>query len=121
MSNQLALIERNLTPLIPQFSQLMVSVERNPTLLECTMPSIHNSAMTAATLGLEVDGVTGQGFLVPLKDHGTLKANFWPGYKGYNTLGGRSGYAITGFVVREGDAFEMDLAADKPFMHKRLG
>jgi hypothetical protein len=43
-------------------------------------------------LGLEVDGVTGQAYLIPFKG----KAQLVVGYKGYNTLAARSGITITG-------------------------
>ena len=122
-NQQIAVIEKNLIILEPQFSQVLtgtglsperlmrtvlISVERLPALLECTMPSVLNSAMTAAVLGLEVDGVTGQAFMIPFKDNRARekRAQLIIGYKGYNTMGARSGYTINGGVVREGDDFE---------------
>jgi phage RecT family recombinase len=122
LSNDLAIFENTLRPLAPKFAEVLgrimpperlirtivVSAERNPDLLtKCTRQSLLNATMTFAVLGLEVDGVTGQGFLVPFK--GVVQPVI--GYLGYNTLGARAGYTIVGRVVREGDGFEFDEAA----------
>lgn len=118
MSNDLAILESQLKPLLPSFAQVLgrlmpverlmrtvlSSVERNSTLLTCDRQSLFNAAMTFAVLGLEVDGVTGQGYLVPFK----RVVQPVIGYLGYNTLGARAGYTITGRVVRDGDVFESD-------------
>jgi recombination protein RecT len=115
MASDLVILERQLEPLKPRLSEalgaimpvarlirtVVISCERLPKLLECDRQSLFNSAMSAACLGLEVDGVTGQGFLIPFKG----KAQLVIGYKGYNTMGARSGITITGGVVREGDEF----------------
>ena len=119
-SNELAVLETQLRPLAPHFAQVlgktmpverlmrtvMISVERLPMLLTCDRQSIFNAAMSAACLGLEVDGVTGQAYLIPFKGRAQLVI----GYKGYNTMAARSGITITGKVVREGDDFDYDLA-----------
>lgn len=67
-----------------------------------TPTSVVQAAMTAAVLGLDVDNVTGQGFIVPFKG----KAQFIPGYKGYITLAANSGFLVSGDVVREKDQFK---------------
>lgn len=119
MANDLVLLERQFEPLAPQFAQVlgttmpverlirtvMISVERLPKLMECNRQSLFNAAMSAAVLGLEVDGVTGQAFLIPFAG----KVQLVIGYKGFNTLGARGGLTITGSVVREGDEFDFDL------------
>jgi phage RecT family recombinase len=69
---------------------------------------LFNSAMSAAVLGLEVDGVTGQAYLIPFAG----KAQLVIGYKGFNTLAARSGITITGAVVREGDEFDFELGSN---------
>lgn len=129
MSNELRVIEQQLGQLAPSFEQVlaaykmpverlmrtvMVSIDRLPKLLECNRQSILNSAMTAACLGLEVDGVTGQGFLIPFAG----KAQFMTGYKGYNTMFARSGYTLGGAVVREGDEFDYQIGTGG-FIHHR--
>ncbi len=115
--NDLVVFEKQLQPLIPRFEQvlarimpverlvasLMISLERTPKLLDCDRQSLLNAAMTFAVLGLELDGVTGQGFLLPFKIKGRGVVQPCIGYKGYNTLGARANMTITGEVVREGD------------------
>jgi recombination protein RecT len=119
MSNEIAVFEKQLTSLSPQLSAALgdalpvdrlirtvtIAVERNPRLLECDKQSLFNAAMSAAVLGLEVDGVTGQAFLIPFKNRAQLVV----GYRGLNTLAARAGITITGSVVREGDVFDYDL------------
>lgn len=119
MSTALTVLENQLKPLAPRLEMVLdkrvsaarlmqtivLSCERLPKLLECDRQSLFNSAMSAAVLGLEVDGVTGQAYLIPFKGRAQLVV----GYKGYNTLAARSGITITGEVVREGDDFDFDL------------
>jgi recombinational DNA repair protein RecT len=69
--------------------------------------------MSAACLGLEVDGVTGQAYLIPFKN----KAQLVIGYKGMNTMAARSGITITGAVVRDGDEFDFALGTDAFVRH----
>lgn len=124
-------IERSLNMLAPKFAQVLantgvpvervirtvlVSIERNPNLLNCSQQSIMNAAMSAACLGLEVDGVTGQAFLIPFKD----KCQLVIGYKGMNTMAARSGYTINGGLVREGDQFEYKLGSNAFIDHRPL-
>ena len=130
MGTSLAVVNRELTARLPMFLEVlppqvspqrlmrtvMMSCERTPKLLECSPQSIINAATTAAVLGLECDGVTGQGFLVP---YGNV-ATFQVGYKGFNTLGARAGYTITGEVVREGDEFDYQLGTGAFVRHKPL-
>lgn len=80
----------------------------NPSLLSCERASLMRSIMTGAILGLEIDGVTGQAFLVPYKG----KVQLIVGYKGYVTLAFNSGYILEGRTVRANDrfAFEYGLA-----------
>ena len=126
--NALVAFERQLQPLAPRFAEVLpanvkpdrlirtvvVSVERLPKLLECDRQSLFNAAMSAAILGLEVDGVTGQAYLIPFKNRAQLVV----GYKGYNTMGARSGLTVDGAVVREGDAFDFELGDHGFVKHK---
>lgn len=132
VASELVVFENTLRPLTPHFEQalagtipverlmrsIMVSVERNPKLLEANRQSLLNASMSAACLALEVDGVTGQAFFIPFKGVAQLVI----GYKGMNTLAARSGFTVQGEVVREGDAFDYELG-DKGFVrHKpKLG
>src|SRR5688572_3533610 len=111
-----AAIETQLVQLAPRFDAvlgqimksqrlirtIMISLEKTPKLYECDRQSVFNAAMSAACLGLEVDGSTGQGFLIPFSG----KAQLVIGYKGYGTMAARSGFVIRGAVVRDGDDFE---------------
>lgn len=131
VASELATLEQQLKPLAPHFAQvlgktmpverlmrtIMISVERLPQLLQCDRQSIFNAAMSAACLGLEVDGVTGQAYLIPFKG----KAQLVIGYKGFNTLAARSGITITGAVVREGDEFDYQLGTAAYVRHKPKG
>lgn len=130
MGTSLTVIDKELSARLPMFQQVlppsvspqrlmrtvMMSVERLPKLLDCTPQSIMNAATTAAVLGLECDGVTGQGFIIP---YGNV-ATFQVGYKGYNTLAARAGYTINGEVVREGDEFDYQLGTGGYVKHKPL-
>lgn len=135
MSTDLAIYERALEPMLPSYRELLrpmgmpperlvrtvlISIERTPQLTECTMDSIISSATTLAVLGLEADGVTGQGFLLPFNDNrlGTKKAQAVLGYKAFNTIGFRAGFTISGNVVREGDEFDF-IDGTAPHIHHR--
>src|SRR5262249_12016457 len=127
MTNALTVFQEQLAPLSPRFEQalagrvsverlmqtILVSCERNPKLLDCNRQSLFNAAMSAAVLGLEVDGVTGQAYLIPFKGRAQLVI----GYKGFNTLAARSNMTITGAAVREGDHFAFELGTDARVIH----
>ena len=98
---------------------IVMSHEAVPKLYECTAGSRIKAAMTAAVLGLEVDGATGQAYLLPFNNRrqGTMLCQFLAGYKGYNTLADRAGYTITADVVREGEKFDFQLGTDAYVHH----
>lgn len=137
MASELTILENNLTQLSPQLADVlagqmeparlirtvMISCERTPKLLNADRQSLFNGVMTFAVLGLEVDGVTGQGYLLPFNDKRKgLIAQPIVGYKGYSTLGARAGYSIDGAVVRDGDLFEYELGTSAFVRHKpKLG
>ncbi len=119
---ELVTVERELDLMRPNFEQMLaasgvptdrlvrsilVSCERNPQLLnpeKCSRPSLMASAMSAAAVGLEVDGVTGQAFIIPFGGRAQLVI----GYKGYNTLAARAGFTIDGDVICEHDIWDFD-------------
>jgi recombination protein RecT len=132
MANDLVVFEQELRPLVPRFEEVLggimpvdrltrtalVAVERNMDLLNCNRQSLFNGIMTCAVLGLELDGVTGQAYLIPFK----RLVQPVVGYRGYNTLGARAGLTITGNIVREGDEFEYELGSGAFVKHKpKLG
>ncbi len=126
-----ATLDKQLTALVPKFEGLMssdcgvpaerivrtvmLSIERLPKLLECSRQSILNAAMSAAVLGLEVDGVTGQAFLIPFAG----KAQLIIGYKGFNTMAARSGYTVNAGHVKEGDGFDYGEGSGAFVTHKK--
>lgn len=130
MATSLMVLDKELTARLPIFLEVLppsvtpqrlmrtvlMSVEKTPKLLQCSPQSIVNAATTAAVLGLECDGVTGQGFLVP---YGGV-ATFQIGYKGFNTLAARAGYTINGGVVREQDQFDYKLGTNGFVDHKPM-
>lgn len=128
--NDLTILENQLAPLAPRFEQVLgnllpvgrliqsvlISVERTPKLLECRRETIFQAAMSAACLGLPIDGVTGQAFMIPFAGRAQLVI----GYKGYNSLAARSDITLTGAVVREGDHFEYEKGTGAFVSHKPL-
>ncbi len=101
------ILEQLLPPTLPPeqlINTLYVSIANNPSLARATRPSLIQAATSAAVLALTIDGVSGQGYLVPFKG----SAQFISGYKGMCTLAGRSRRTLEGFVVREGDDFKFD-------------
>lgn len=63
---------------------------QNPTLQECTLPSIMKAASISASLDLDIDP-RGLAYLVPYKNKGVLEAQFQIGYLGLIDLAYRSG------------------------------
>lgn len=129
ISPELGQLERSFEPYLPSFADVLkptglpaerivrtvvIACERNHDLMRCDRTSIIHSAMTAAVLGLEVDGVTGQGFLIPFKQ----RAQFIIGYRGYPTIAARSAMSINAGVVREGDDFDFNLGTEGYVRHK---
>lgn len=137
MSQDLAVIERGLAPMLPVYRDLLagtrmtperlvrtvlISVERTPDLRDCTLESIVMTATTFAVLGLEVDGATGQGYALPFNDSRarTKKAQPVIGYRGYVTLADRAGLTVDGGVVRDGDAFDYEKGTAAFIKHRPL-
>ena len=130
MANDIAVIKEQFDVMAPEIRDLlpaeipvdrfirtiMVSCEQNKKLLSPNLRnSLFQSAMTSAVLGLECDGVSGQGYLIP---YGS-RVQFIAGYKGYVTIAARSGRTLQGFLVREGEEFAPDEANGQP-NHKRI-
>jgi recombination protein RecT len=108
--------ENNLEKCLPKFANVLPSHVEPQKIMQsvmnalsqnqylatsCDAGSVMQAAMTAAVLGLEVDNVTGQGYITPFKG----KAQFITGYKGYITLAMNSGFIVSGEAVREKDKF----------------
>lgn len=90
----------------PQFIASMVNMVGNDANLKnCEPISVISSCLIAATLDLPIDKNLGYAWIVPYKDHGTPKAQFQMGYRGYVQLALRSGQykAINVIDVHEGE------------------
>ncbi len=82
-------------------------------LLDANRNSLWSSVMTAASLGLECDGVHGQGYLIPFAGNVT----FVPGYAGYITLAWNAGIILQGMLAFENDAFYYRYGTDAKVEH----
>ena len=119
-------IARALPKMIDQkrFIQIvMTCVGKNPELLKCTEISLLGSILTAAQVGLELDPVFGQAYLIPYwnKDKKCHEAQFQAGYKGLIELALRSEkvISITAQVIYEGDEWRYEHTSDgDSFVHK---
>ena len=120
-STELAEIERIIEPLKPRFEDILkgtglspqrlmqtfyFAIESNPRLMhEDFRASLPRACMSFGCLGVEVDGVTGQGFVIPFGGRMPV-AQPLLGYKGYPTIGARSGVSFQMGVIRDGDEYE---------------
>jgi recombination protein RecT len=93
----------------------MTSIQRNPSLLDCTPESLIGAIIQSSQLGLEPDGVLGHAYLVP---YGKV-CTFIPGYKGLMALARRSGEISTIYaeVVHAKDVFEYELGLNAKLKH----
>ncbi|MDD9903730.1 MAG: recombinase RecT [Rhodospirillaceae bacterium] len=126
-NNPLTIFRNELVKMEPQFDRVLPAhltvarltrtiescVSRNPRLLQADRKSLWEAAMTAAVFGLECDGWTGQGHLVPFKG----KVQFIPGYQGLITLAFNSGYIVQGHVVRQSDIFSYQYGLEPALNH----
>lgn len=121
MSTSLVTIENHFKPLVPRMAEVipasanlpaqrimqsvLIACERAPKLMECTALSMQEAVFSACALGLLVDGITGQGYLVA---YGT-KVQFQTGFKGYTTICARSGFTLGADNVFQGEKYKIRL------------
>jgi recombination protein RecT len=84
------------------------SLRTVPKLLECTPQSVMAGFMQAAQLGVEIDAIRGQAYLIPRKNGNVMEATFQLGYRGLIDIAGRSGVTVRVRAVREADEFQHD-------------
>lgn len=72
-------------------ASVLSTVYMDDNLKECAPETIYTAAMMAATLDLPVDKNIGMAWIIPYKDHGTPKARFHIGYRGYIQMALRTG------------------------------
>lgn len=109
-------------------TSIISAVATNPTLQECTAPSIISAALQGVSMGLAPSPQLGQFYMVPFKqkekkdkdgnviEPACTKATFVPGYKGYIQLAYRSGqYAdLDARPVVEGEYKGLDRVTGRP-------
>jgi recombination protein RecT len=98
------------------FRVAITSFRKTPKLLECTPYSILASMIQSAQLGLLLDGVLGEAYLIP---YGS-EAKFQPGYKGLIKLAVENG-DVRNFSARAvygKDLFEWELGTSHFLRHK---
>lgn len=93
------------------FKTLMVAVNRNPDLLQCTQSSVIDCVSRAGELGLDLSGTTGEAYPVPfnnrVKDEWVKQCQLIIGYRGLAKLARQSGEIkrIDSDIVCENDDF----------------
>lgn len=107
---------------IDRFTRIAVTQLRtNPTLRECTVPSLLAAIMQCAQLGLE-PGLLGHAYLVPFNNRkaGVKEVQFVIGYKGLIDLARRSGNieSIAAHEVCENDEFIFEYGLEEKLVHR---
>lgn len=103
---------------VDHFSRLaMTAIQTNPRLLDADRRSLFAAVVQCAQLGLELDNVMGQAYLVPFKG----KVQLIPGYKGLAELARRSDkvMSINFGSVHEGDFFDFAEGSAAFVTHKQ--
>jgi len=99
----------------------LTTIQQNPNLLQCSMKSLVAGVMRSAQLGLSLDPVRKEAYLVPYRlKNGELTANFIVGYRGLMKLVYQTGQvrAMWAYVVHEKDQFDLDLGTNHTLTHK---
>jgi len=93
-------------------------VRNDPNLLQCNPVDLLECISNGMSLGLRVDGFTGEGYIVKFK----AKPQFLPGYKGLIKLAYNSGKvkSIQAKVIYENDFYEIEEGIEEKFIHKPL-
>lgn len=90
-------------------------ISRTPALQRCSPDSLVKSAIQAAQLGLEVNGILGHAYLVPYGGN----CQFMLGYRGMIALARRSGQIISIYAqaVYKNDTFEFEFGLEEKLRH----
>lgn len=98
----------------------LLAVARNSDLKKCTVASVFTAIVNAAELGLDFTPAKGHAYLVPFNNHGTLEAEFMPGYRGFIYLAKNAGVVtkIEAHLVYEKDQFELFYGTEPKLYHK---
>lgn len=104
-------------------SAVMQCIQATPKLLECTPESLLGAFMECAALGLYPSNHSGDCYVIPYKEKqrdGTYitNAQFQMGYRGFKTLGYRSGVLRCGTdIVYENDEFKEERGTIQKLKH----
>jgi recombination protein RecT len=101
---------------------VLMDMSTNPKLRECTPQSIYLGLLACATTGLEPGALKGEAYLVPFRNRGIMEATYIPGWKGLVKQARRSRdiVGLVANVVRQGDAFDLDIGTANSVIHKPL-
>ncbi|KXK53801.1 MAG: recombination and repair protein RecT [Chlorobi bacterium OLB5] len=99
----------------------ITALSKTPALLECTKTSLLGSILLAGQLGLNPDGILGEGYLIPFNNRkrNVKECQFLIGYRGYVKLAMQSGM-VSSFQARcvyEGDMFNYAFGLDEKLEH----
>lgn len=108
------------------------AIARNPTILDCTLASQIMALTDSAVLGLPINSLDGDGYVVPrqrsVKDRNGNWSKIWElqfqaGYRGKLKLAYESPLiaGITVELVRDGDKFSASLGTDQEIHHNPCG
>jgi recombination protein RecT len=103
------------------------AIARSPMLKKCLSISIVSSVIEASQLGLLLDPILGQGYLIPRKNAKLSKAwerdvflcTFMPGYRGFVHLMRNSGQVnrVNAELVLRDEQFRVELGSDRRIIH----
>lgn len=117
-----ALLPRHVS--LPRFIQTaQITIGRTPQLMEADRGSLMESLLRCAELGLEVSGPLGHAYLLPFRDHGSIKCQLIIGYRGYIKLMLQSGRVkkVEARAVFESDDFRHWFGTDPGIRHVPSG
>lgn len=102
---------------IDKFLRLaLTELRMNPALGDASAESLLGALMTAARLGLDIGGPTGEFYLTPRRVRGEQTVVPIVGYRGLIALARRAGVGqISAQVVREGDHYAEGFTSDRGF------
>lgn len=96
-----------------------LAIANTPKLQECSVGSLVQACAQAASLGLDVGGVTGLAYMVPYRPRkGPMRAQLQVGYKGYIELAHRANIRVTARVVYKGDLFRVYMGTRDELLHE---
>ena len=126
MARMRASVPRHMSP-ERMLRVLVLAVQKNPKLAECTKMSLLGCMMTCATLGWEPNSIQGHAYLIPFKrkvkqgDRWTevMECTLIGGYRGLLDLARRTGQLKTVHcdVVYTGDQFSYQYGTDSHMRH----